>query len=468
MADHKPFTQVEGMRVYTGGEELRRAAAALSGPSLAPRPNVNLALPAQQAGHVDRTGHTSKTSSFNDRRDSQDQPEAFQKIDSQSTNFEAVYNDGLILQEKASQAGGSAQGQLDLLKQACDKYHEAWELQTNSHAALYNWGVALSDMAHLEKKTEDDAAYHCLLAAAEKYALSLFYSPNNPQALNNWGLVLQELSTMRSPAERILLVQQSVAKFRRAIRLRPEFDRACYNLGTVYYAHACSLQGEVQNASAQQEAVSGGAEPTSEAVLRRTFALAAQYILLSYVLQPAKEVYSKSLQVIKQLLPLPHLRAGRLLAVAADSLGAVPERWLVSMFVLDQAGFRIVAPHDQPAASSQQVAAESQESHVGEESQKAQQESGSGDEQQPDSYQIGLSDVACVKPCNDPSLPPGYAFWVSLHSRTQGLYFVAQVSEDAEGWVDALHMASYAAKQGRMQMLANALALASGDQQYQS
>ena len=70
-----------------------------------------------QAGHVDRTGHTSKTSSFNDRRESQDQPEAFQRIDSQSTNFEAVYNHGLVLQEKASQAGGSAQGQLDLLKQ---------------------------------------------------------------------------------------------------------------------------------------------------------------------------------------------------------------------------------------------------------------------------------------------------------------------------------------------------------------
>lgn len=57
---------------------------------------------------------------------------------------------------------------------------------------------------------------------------------------------------MRSPAERILLVQQSVAKFRRAIRLRPEFDRACYNLGTVYYAHACSLQAEVQNPAADQ------------------------------------------------------------------------------------------------------------------------------------------------------------------------------------------------------------------------
>lgn len=35
----------------------------------------------------------------------------------QSTNFEAVYNDGLILQEKASQPGGSSEEQLDLLKQ---------------------------------------------------------------------------------------------------------------------------------------------------------------------------------------------------------------------------------------------------------------------------------------------------------------------------------------------------------------
>ena len=70
-----------------------------------------------QAGHVDKTGHTSKTSSFNDRRQSQDQPQAPQTVDAQSTNFEAVYNDGLILQEKASQAGGSAEGQLDLLKQ---------------------------------------------------------------------------------------------------------------------------------------------------------------------------------------------------------------------------------------------------------------------------------------------------------------------------------------------------------------
>ena len=61
------------------------------------------------------------------------------------------------------------------------------------------------------------------------------------QALNNWGLVLQELSTMVPDHERAQLVVQSVQKFRRAIRLRPEFDRACYNLGTVYYSHAHTL-----------------------------------------------------------------------------------------------------------------------------------------------------------------------------------------------------------------------------------
>lgn len=32
---------------------------------------------------------------------------------------------------------------------------------------------------------------------------------------------------------------------RHAVRLRPDFDRGCYNLGTVCYAYACTLQGEV-------------------------------------------------------------------------------------------------------------------------------------------------------------------------------------------------------------------------------
>ncbi len=222
-----------------------------------------------------------------------------------------------------------------------------------------------------------------------------------------------------------------------------------------------------QRTLALQEA--SGSEQVSEGTLRRTFSLAAQYILLSYVLQPAKDVYSKSLQVIKQLLPLPHLRAGQLLAIAPDSLDSVPEQWLVSLFVLDQSGFKTVAPQDQPYDQSNQSAAPAvQETNGDDNAQHTQQADKADDSQQSASYEIELSDIACVKPCNDPSLPPGYAFWVSTHSRTQGFYFVAEVSEDAEGWVDALHMASFAAKQGRMQMLGKALATASGEQQYHS
>lgn len=217
-----------------------------------------------------------------------------------------------------------------------------------------------------------------------------------------------------------------------------------------------------------QEPPASGGEAVSEAVLRRTFSLAAQYILLSYVLQPAKEVYSKSLQVIKQLLPLPHLRAGRLLAIAPDSLDSVPEQWSVSLFVLDQSGFKTVAPQDQLDQSEQSATSARQEPNADDSVGHTQQDVKQDDRQPSTSYQIGLSDIACVKPCNDPSLPPGYAFWVSTHSRTQGFYFVAEVSEDAEGWVDALHMASFAAKQGRMQMLGKALAVASGEQQYHS
>lgn len=51
------------------------------------------------------------------------------------------------------------------------------------------------------------------------------------QAHNNWGLVLQDISGLRPPSERAAYLRHSLSKFRRAIRLRPDFDRACYNLG---------------------------------------------------------------------------------------------------------------------------------------------------------------------------------------------------------------------------------------------
>jgi hypothetical protein len=67
------------------------------------------------------------------------------------------------------------------LRQACDSYEAAHALRPASHAALYNWGVALSDMARHLKAVNPGASYDFLLAATDKYGQSLKWNPNNPQ-----------------------------------------------------------------------------------------------------------------------------------------------------------------------------------------------------------------------------------------------------------------------------------------------
>lgn len=61
-----------------------------------------------------------------------------------------------------------------------------------------------------------------------------------------------------------------------------------------------------------QDPEHAASEKEGEAVAQQLFGLAAQYILLAHALQPGKEVYQKSLNVIKPLLPLPFLRSGLL------------------------------------------------------------------------------------------------------------------------------------------------------------
>ena len=75
-----------------------------------------------------------------------------------------------------------------------------------------------------------------------------------------------------------------------------------------------------------QDPAHAKAEKESETVSQQTFALAAQYIILAHALQPSKEVYKKSLHVIRPLLPLPHLRAGFLTASKPDSAHTCHER----------------------------------------------------------------------------------------------------------------------------------------------
>ncbi len=60
--------------------------------------------------------------------------------------------------------------------------------------------------------------------------------------------------------------------------------------------------------------------------MAQTFRLAAQYIALSFALQPGRDVYARSLKVVRPLLPGGHLRGGFLTAVHPDTDRTCAER----------------------------------------------------------------------------------------------------------------------------------------------
>lgn len=75
-----------------------------------------------------------------------------------------------------------------------------------------------------------------------------------------------------------------------------------------------------------QDPGAAAAAAADEEASERMFALAAQYIVLAFALQPGKEVYRRSLGVVRELLPLPAMRAGALLAADPASAATCHER----------------------------------------------------------------------------------------------------------------------------------------------
>eukprot|EP00882_Tetradesmus_deserticola_P029949 GHRQ01033586.1.p1 GENE.GHRQ01033586.1~~GHRQ01033586.1.p1 ORF type:complete len:292 (+),score=102.29 GHRQ01033586.1:299-1174(+) len=224
--------QVDGFKACFGGEELKRACATLSGALVSGR------LPAPLSALAEDSDLHLRELAFAARQYAVATAE-------QPDDYDALYNHGLVLQELSGKLQPASAEQAAMLRQACSRYEAALLLKPSSHAALYNWGVALSDLARSVKPSSPAEAVAALHLASQKYAESLQLHPRNPQALNNWGLVLQELSAdARDWAERHALVRSAMDKFRLALRSRPDFDRGCYNLGTVFYTFAMALQSD--------------------------------------------------------------------------------------------------------------------------------------------------------------------------------------------------------------------------------
>lgn len=344
-------------------------------------------------------------------------PATTDSLNSATASGQAAYRDqqdagkllqyGLSLQELAARLGPTAgKDQHALLQQACEIYALASRLESGQLAAvLFNWAVALSDISRLLRVSQVDEAIQCLTLAAEKYAQALVVDPHNPQALNNWALVLNDLQTLLpedAMDKKAALIPQSVARFRAAIRLHPETDvlsRFAYNLGTVLYAQACALQDQTP--------------AVDDKHIRSAFAHASQYIILSYALQPRVGASQESLAAVQRLLPLPHLRAGRLQGIATDTVGTAHESWVTGWFALDVHHLQCVRP---PASEMNNFPGAV-----------------------PD-ITIDLGDVSDAQICLDPSLPEGYGIWLASQKNLQGIFLVSETREDAEGWVDAINL----------------------------
>lgn len=378
------------------------------------------------------------TASLYDAEEAQDSP------GSPSCSYDMLYNHGLVLQELATRDAPGSPEHLAHLSQACAKFEASLQVQPGALNALFNWGVCLNDLAASCKDTAPATARACLVAATRCYAEAIDVQPDNPQVLNNWGLVLQELSEdMKYGGERDVLLRQAIAKFRQAVRARPDYDSGCYNLGRSCYTYACTLQGELAGASASRN-VTAPSSPMSvaeaeeaaqswqarEAEASSMFTHSAQYICLAFVLQQQKAVYRQSLNVVKQLLPLPFLRAGFLSAPVPSTRGTPDEVWRRDWFVLDHASLRsatssegslsghLVTPQlrPSPADSSQQALV------------------------------LPIPQLVHATRVDDPSLPEGAALWICCEGDTQGSFLVADDEDAADAWTDAVILLAHIAR----------------------
>ncbi|CAM6105823.1 unnamed protein product [Calypogeia fissa] len=347
-------------------------------------------------------------------------------------DHDALYNWALVLQESADntgpEAGNSAKD--SLLEEACRKYEAATKLCPTLHEAFYNWAIAISDRAKIRGRTKE--AEELWKQACERYDKSVQLNWNSPQALNNWGLALQELGAIVPLKEKRAIVKLAITKFRLAIRLRFDFHRAVYNLGTVLYGLA-------------EDTVRAGRKlSTREPTPSELYSQSAIYIAAAHALKPDYPVYRSALRLVRPMLPLPFVKAGYLtIPPVGDSL-APHSDWQRLWFVLNHEALFEMEKFDRksvPISPSRRLSA------IG--------ESSSSSFRQP-IIRIEMEDIVFMTSTADLSLPSGGGFRIDT---TTGHHFlIADTWEAMDGWVDAIRLVYTIFARGKRDSLAGVLA----------
>ncbi|MBI1924123.1 AAA family ATPase [Candidatus Poribacteria bacterium] len=153
----------------------------------------------------------------------------------------ALYNWGVALADLAFTQTGAERERL--LRQACEKYEAALQVKPDDDSALYNWGVALDDLARTQTGAERK---RLLRQAGEKYEAALQAKPDDDDALNNWGLALADLALTQTGAEQERLLWQAGEKYEAALQVKPDHHEALYNWGNALADVALTQTGPEQ------------------------------------------------------------------------------------------------------------------------------------------------------------------------------------------------------------------------------
>ncbi|KAG6544242.1 hypothetical protein Mapa_014345 [Marchantia paleacea] len=357
-------------------------------------------------------------------------------VERNPADHDALYNWALVLQESADNTGpevGNA-GKDALLEEACKKYEAATHLCPTLHEAFYNWAIAISDRAKIRGRTKE--AEDLWKQACERYDRSVQLNWNSPQALNNWGLALQELGAIVPIRDKRAIVKKAIRKFRAAIRLRFDFHRAVYNLGTVLYGLA-------------EDTVRSGRKPTvRESAPNDLYSQSAIYIAAAHALKPDYPVYQSALRLVRSMLPLPYLKAGYLTVPPVGDSLAPHSDWQRLWFVLDHEALHEIEKVDRKSVSRSMSRRPTGVGGV--------DGPAASTSSRPSMLRIEMEDIVFMTPCADLSLPPGGGFRIDTLTGHQ--FLIADTWESMDGWVDAIRLVYTIFARGKRDALGGVLA----------
>ena len=170
--------------------------------------------------------------------------------------------------------------------------------KSNLSLIYYNLAIAIGDRARMLELKRPSEAMKLWSEAASKYELAREKGEDErvepiaiARALNNHGLALRQVAMLNSSTNvgsnnvKEKCLKEARDKFRRAIRLVPDFHRAVYNLGTVEYELKNFENAAIYVFSALAMVISDDDDNDDENN------------------DPAQDVYSQSARLVEHSLP---------------------------------------------------------------------------------------------------------------------------------------------------------------------